>query len=116
MKKMPGHLRLGLLLVLTGFLGGCASTNSGNDGQVQSYAAPVIEAGWIRDGEPIEYDGSKWYPVNDYEVLQDSEVFQIAEYKGVQIFVAKIAIKPYDRLYTKFDKNRFRYFEHRDND
>src|SRR5271165_6939719 len=108
-------LGLCLLLMFTGFLGGCASVSNDNDGQVQSYPAPAIEAGWIRDGEPIEYDGSKWYPVNDYEVLQDSEVFQITEYKGVQVFVEKIATKPYDRLYTKFDKNKFRYFEPRDN-
>jgi len=32
--------------------------------------------------------------VNDYEVLGDSEVFQIGEYKGVQLFVEKVATKP----------------------
>ncbi len=116
MKNKQGRLGLGLLFILTGFLGGCASVNSGNNGQVQSYPSPVIEAGWIRDGEPIEYDGYKWYPVKDYEVLQDSDVFQIGVYKGVQIFVEKIAVKPYERIYTKFDKNKFRYFEHHDND
>jgi len=104
------------LLLLTGVWGGCASVNNGNDGQVQSYPSPVIEAGWIRNGEPIEYDGHKWYPVNDYEVLQDSEIYQVSEYKGVQVFVEKIATKPYERLYTKFDKNKFRYFERRDDD
>ena len=90
--------------------------NSGNDGQLQSYPAPIIEAGWIRNGEPIKFEGYSWYPVNDYEVLQDSEVYQIAEYKGAQVFVEKIAIKPYSRLYTKFEKNKFRYFERRKND
>lgn len=114
--RKPWLPAYGLLLVLTAFSGGCASLNSGNDGQVQSYPAPVIEAGWIRNGEPIEYGGYKWYPVNDYEVLKDSEVYQIAEYKGVQVFVEKIATKPYERIYTKFDKNRFRYFERRYND
>ena len=104
------------MLLLAGLSGGCASMNSDNGGQVQSYAAPVIEAGWIRDGEPIEYDGYKWYPVNDYEVLRDSEVFQITEFKGAQVFVEKIAVKPYGRIYTKFDKNRFRYFERSNND
>ena len=104
------------MFMLTGLLGGCASVSSDNDGQVQSYAAPVIEAAWIRAGEPIEYDGYKWYPVNDYEVLQDSEVFQVSEYKGVQVFVEKIAVKPYERIYTKFDKNKFRYWERHEND
>jgi len=115
MKNKQQFLSLGILL-LAGFLGGCASMNQDNSGQVQSYPAPVIEVGWIRDGQPIDYDGYKWYPVNDYEVLQDSEVFQITEYKGVQVFVEKIAVKPYTRLYTKFDKNKFRYFERREND
>ena len=111
------RIRLGLLwFIIIGFLGGCTTVSPGNDGQVQSYTAPVIEPEWIRNGEPIEYDGNKWYPVNDFEILQDSEVFQIAEYKGVQIFVEKIATKPYERIYTKFDKNKFRYFERRDND
>jgi hypothetical protein len=116
MNIKQGRLGLSLLFMLTGFLGGCASVNSDNNGQVQSYPAPAIEAAWIRNGEPIQYDGSKWYPVNDYEVLQDNEVFQITEYKDVQVFVEKIATKPYERLYTKFDKNKFRYYERRDND
>jgi len=106
----------GVMLVSAVLFGGCSSLNSGNDGQIQSYPFPVIEAAWIRNGDPVEYDGSKWYPVNDYEVLQDSEVYQITEYKGVQVFVEKIAVKPYPRIYTKFDKNKFRYFERRDND
>ena len=46
----------------------------------------------------------------------DSEVFQISEYKDVQVFVAKIDTKPYERIYTKFDKNKFRYFERKDDD
>ena len=116
MTRKHAAFLLSLLFIFTGFLGGCASINSGNSGQVQSYPAPAIESEWIRNGEPIEYDGSKWYPVNDYEVLQDSEVYQIMEYKGVQVFVEKIATKPYDRIYTKFDKNKFRYFERRSDD
>jgi hypothetical protein len=100
-----------------GMFSGCMSmSSSGNNGQVQSYPAPVIEAAWIRNGEPITYDGRKWYPANDFETLDDSEVFQIGEYKDVQIFVEKIATKPYDRIYTKFDKGKFRYWELKDND
>ena len=107
----------GLWFALAGSLGGCTSITSGNnDGQLQSYSAPAIESEWIRNGDPIEFDGYKWYPVNDFEVLQDSEVFQVEEFKGVQIFVEKIATKPYDRIYTKFDKNKFRYYERRYDD
>ena len=112
-QRSGGLFSLGLLLVV---FGGCASMNTGNDGQVQSYPAPVIEAGWIRNGEPLEYDGHKWYPVNDFELLQDIDVFQVGEYKDVQVFVEKIATKPYERVYTKFEKNKFRYWERRGND
>ena len=48
--------------------------------------------------------------------MEDSEVYQIGIYKGVQIFVEKTDTKPYDRIYTKFDKNKFRYFERREDD
>jgi hypothetical protein len=110
-------LTLGLRLALVFFLGGCASVNSGsNNGQVQSYSYPAIEAAWIRDGKPIQYEGHKWYPANDYEVLDDAEVYQVAEFKGVQVFVEKISTKPYNRIYTKFDKNKFRYYERRGDD
>ena len=95
---------------------GCAHLNAGNDGQLQSYPVGAIEAGWIRNGDPAEFDGDKWYPVNDVESLTDSEVYQVGEYKGVQIFVEKIETKPYSRIYTKFEKNKFRYFERKKND
>ncbi len=115
MVKQQKHFRLGLWIMLSVLMAGCSSL-PGNDGQVQTYPAPVVEAVWIRDGQPIEYDGYKWYPVNDYEVMEDSEVYQIGIYKGVQIFVEKTDTKPYDRIYTKFDKNKFRYFERREDD
>jgi len=104
------------LCALSLFGGGCAHQGADNGGLVQSYPVAPIEAGWIRNGDPIEFDGHQWYPINDYEVLEDSEVYQVAEYKGVQVFVEKIATKPYDRIYTKFDKNKFRYFERRSHD
>ena len=116
MKNKLKCLGLGLMFMLTGSLTGCSTLGSGNNGQVQSYPSPVIEAAWIRNGEAIEYGGYRWYPVNDYEILQDTEVYQVAEYKGVQVFVEKIATKPYARIYTKFDKNKFRYFERHEND
>ena len=103
-------------LVISFVLVGCAHSPSDNEGLVQSYAAPSIEASWIREGQPIEYGSERWYPVNDIEILLDSEVYQIGEYKGVQIFVDKVDTKPYHRLYTKFAKNKFRYFETRSDD
>ena len=106
---------LSLVLVFSFWLTGCVHKSLDNEGQLQSYPAPLMEASWIREGQPVEYEGQKWYPVNDVEILTDSEVYQIGEYKGVQIFVDKMETKPYSRLFTKFGKNKFRYFE-RNND
>ncbi len=88
---------------------GCASTG-GNTGIVQSYAFASVEPLWVRNGEPVVYDGKKWYPRDDVEILQDSEIFLIGEYRNVQIFVDKLDVKPYERLYTKFGINRYRYY------
>lgn len=95
---------------------GCAGTDPGNDGQLQSYPVPKVEAGWIRNGDSLLFEGNQWFPVDDVESLMDSEVYQIGEYQDVQIFVEKIDAKPYDRLYTKFAKNKYRYFERSEND
>ena len=116
MDKQRKRIGFGLWFMLSVFLGGCASMSPGNNGQIQTYPALAIEPTWIRDGEPVEFDGLKWYPVNDYEVMDDSEVYLVGEYKGVLIFVERIATKPYDRIYTKFEKNKFRYFERQDYD
>ena len=116
MKNKYRVLVVGVWGMALGFVIGCSSMNSQNDGQVQSYSFAAVEPVWIRNGEPIEFEGAKWYAVNDYEVMQDSEVYLAGEYKGVQVFVEKIAAKPYERIYTKFDKNKFRYFERKSND
>ena len=110
------ELKYGFLILLLGACVSCAHIDNSNDGQLQSYPAPLIEAGWIRAGEPIVYENDKWYPVRDVENLMDSEVFQIGEYKDVQIFVDKLDVKPYQRIYTKFAKNKFRYFVRIKND
>lgn len=103
-----------MVLALT--IMGCSHLSNQNSGDVQSYSIPTVEASWIRDGKPIDLEGQQWYPVNDVEVLLDSEVYQVGEYKGVQVFVDKVDTKPYKRFYTKFAKNKFRYYEKRDHD
>ncbi|MBI3314978.1 MAG: hypothetical protein HYZ86_03435 [Candidatus Omnitrophica bacterium] len=114
-------MRLGLIFALSllsvVFAAGCVNGRTGNNnGQIQSYPYSVVEAQWIRNGEPIEYGGQKWFPVNDVEILMDPEVTVVGEYKGTQIFVDKIDTKPYDRLYTKFARDKFRYYERWPND
>lgn len=109
------YLAVVALFLINMFLLGCQSTQ-GNQGVMNNYVVNAIEAEWIRDGLPIEYDNEKWYPTDNAESLQDSEVYLLGEYKGVQFFVDKMDVKPYNRLYTKFSKNKFRFFEKKAND
>ena len=111
---MKGHhwKNFGVSLYLI-FLAGCYSMNktSGNIGDVQSYPFPSVEAQWIKNGEPVEYQGELWYPQNGIEALLDSEVYLLGEYKNVQFFAEKIDVFPLERIYTKFGRNKFRYYE-----
>ncbi len=91
-------------------LSGCTST-SGNVGQLQNYRAPSIEAEWIRNGEPIDFESQKWFPTDYVESLIDADVYLIGEYRTVEFFVEKQDVRPYNRLFTKFGKNKFRLYE-----
>ena len=102
-----------IILGLSIFLLGCAQP-PGNVGRIQSYSAPVVEAEWIRNGQPIDFDDELWFPVDDVETILDSEVYLIGNYQGVEIFIEKTDVRPYDRLYTKFDTNKFRIYERND--
>ncbi|MFA5087558.1 MAG: hypothetical protein WC552_00825 [Candidatus Omnitrophota bacterium] len=100
---------LGILLAI---LAGC-STAKGNVGRMATYAVSPCEADWIRNGEPIEFEGEKWYPQDSMEILLDAEVYLLGEYHGVQFFIEKVDVRPYSRLYTKFGRTKFRIFEKR---
>lgn len=89
---------------------GCGNT-TGNVGRMQNYAIANVEAAWIRKGEPIEFEKNQWYPADDIESLTDIEMYLLGEYRGVQFFVEKMDVRPYNRLYTKFGRNKFRFFE-----
>ncbi len=89
------------------FLVGCSGALVGSR---NPYAIPQSEAQWIRDGEPIVFENEAWYPKDDVDVLTNQEVYLLGEYEGVQFFVEKADVRPYNRLYTKFGENRFRVF------
>ena len=94
------------------FFQGCAPAQKGNRGSTSTYPyAYNSEAEWIRNGDPIEFEGEMWYPKDSVETLLDSEVLLLGEYKDVQFFVDKIDVRPYARLYTKFNSKRFRVFK-----
>lgn len=109
MKKLLAYLFCCFSL----FIFGCTGT-TGNDGQLQSFPIAGLEADWIRNGEPIVFEDETWYPSDGIEVLMDSEVLLKGEHRSVQFFVEKTDIRPYDRLYTKFSRNQFRFFEKMD--
>ena len=115
-KQIDKNMRLknilGFVFLLSVFLSGCQTTG-GNVGRLHSYLTPSVEAEWIRNGEPIEFEGDLWYPRDDIESFLDSEMDLMGEYRGVQFFTDKIDVRPYNRLYTKFGRNKFRFFEKR---
>ena len=79
--------------------------------QDRSFAVPQLEAEWIRNGEPIEFEEEQWYPLDVVESLTDDEVYLAGEYRGVEFFTEKMDVRPYGRVYTKFGRNKFRVFE-----
>jgi hypothetical protein len=90
-------------------LAGCAHSQE-NIGLMTKYVVPEIEAEWIRNGDPIEFEGQFWYPQDRYDILLDSEVFFLGKYRGVDFFIEKIDVRPYDKLFTKFGRNKFRIY------
>lgn len=102
--------RLGIAAFLIVSAAGCAK-HEGNIGQMSIYAVPATEAKWIKDGQPIEFEGEKWHPQDEIDVLLDSEVEKVGESDGVEFFIEKMDVRPYSRLYTKFARNKFRVFE-----
>lgn len=100
-----------LIILLLISAAGCTTSKGGNRGHLQSFSFFSKELEWIRNGEPIEYEGDLWYPQDGVETLLDSEVYPLDVYREVQYFVDKLDVRPYERLYTKFGKNKFRYFE-----
>ena len=106
MKK--GLFGLVVLGVIAGSFAGCAFSRPAIPPQV--YPIPTEEAEWIVKGQPIEFEGERWDPEDYVDLLLDSEVALAGESQGVQFFVEKIDVRPYDRLYTKFGLNKFRVF------
>ena len=101
------------MLVIVGWLlfPRCASMGNNSGNEVGGFSYSAVEPSWIRDGELLEFDNQIWYPQDSVDLFTDDEVMPIGKYKEATIFVDKVDIKPYDRLYTKFGKNKFRLFK-----
>lgn len=112
---MPRKYLMGLLGLTLILVSGCSGMK-GNDGNVTTYKIPVGEPEWIRNGEPLEYDGVLWYPMDSVDVLLDSEVILLGQCRDVDFFAQTVDVKPYNRLYTKFGRNKFRVYLQRSGD
>src|SRR5947207_2403139 len=106
-KEMAVFVKFSLAVAMCAVLGGCL-TMEGSVKQPVMYAAPDQEAAWIRNGEPIEFEGELWYPRDGLDILLDSEMIRLGEYKGVEFFADKVDVRPFNQLYTKFGRNKFR--------
>jgi len=107
--KSAFYKEVGISIVFF-FLMGCGSLVAKKD-IVQIYTIPESEASWIRDGQPLLFEDEEWYPQDAVEILIDEEVILLGQYLGTQFFVEKRDVRLYNRLYTKFGKNKYRLFE-----
>ncbi len=106
MKHAACYFRSGALLVIFWLLGCNTLPTKPDPVRIMNW-----EPSWIRQGQPIIFEGEKWFPQDDVENLLDSELYFLGEYQGVEFFAEKTDVRPYGRLYTKFAKNKYRLFE-----
>lgn len=102
-----------LLLVITMLSAGCISLPKPTDNKI-AVPTPTSEAAWIRNGEPIQFEGDDWYPTDEVENILDNEIYQVGVYRDVIFFLEKTDVRPFERVYTRFAKNRYRAFERRE--
>ena len=110
MRNFFSYLRADIVFVVVfGFIG--CDGNMTKKRRPKSYSIPEMEAVWIQDGNPIVFEEEFWYPRDDVDILSDEEVYLLGEQEGVAFFIGTIDVRPYNRIYTKFGKNKFRIFE-----
>ncbi len=113
MKKLLSTM--GVMIVLVFFNSGCFSL-SGQNKSAMLYSVVSPEPEWIRNGEPIEFEGELWYPRDTVDILTDPEVLPLGKYRGIAFYLQTVDVRPYERIYTKFGKNKFRVFETKSSD
>lgn len=97
--------------VICGVLTGCTHKPKGNVGMMPTFAVPKTEAEWIKNGEALAFENEQWYPQDSIDILMDAEVEAVGTYQGTTIFIDKMDVRPYNRLYTKFAKDKFRIYK-----
>jgi len=105
---MNKYLLIYLILALSIIGSSCVSLNK------KMVEHSFSEAQWIRNGEPIVFEGEKWFPRDVIENLHDDEMLNIFIYNEENVYIEKREVRPYNRLYTKFGKYQYRLFEKND--
>lgn len=99
---------LAVLAVLS--LAGCVLPQRGGGPSIMT-SMQLREPVWVRNGEPVVFETKNWFPTDEVENLLDSEVYQAGTYREVPFFIEKSDVRPYQRIYMYFSKNRYRAFE-----
>jgi hypothetical protein len=92
------------------FVAGCLMPKRGEESAIVT-SMQLTEPVWVRNGEPIIFEMEDWFPMDEIENLLDSEVYEAGTYRGEPFFIEKTDVRPFDRIYTHFSKNRYRAFE-----
>jgi hypothetical protein len=95
----------GLLLSVTG----CGASRQ--QSALSLGGSLVGEPEWVRNGEPVRFEGEDWYPTDEVENLFDSEVYKAGEYRSVIIYLEKVDVRPFARIYLYFGPDRYRACE-----
>ncbi len=104
-----GRLWYGMILVILVSAGCMRPPQSVNT--LAEASLPLTEPVWVHNGEPIEMEGGVWFPTREVERFMDSEMFLIGKIRDTNVYVERTDVKPYARLYTRFDQGRYRAFE-----
>jgi hypothetical protein len=107
MKRSSWFLGVTVAVVLMGF-GGCQMAQQKNDGFLNEL---TTEPAWIRNAEPVEFEGAPWFPTDDIENLLDNEVYQAGVYREIPFYIDRADVRPFERIYILFARNKYRACE-----
>ncbi|MBF0619433.1 MAG: hypothetical protein HQL19_04635 [Candidatus Omnitrophica bacterium] len=99
-----------MVFIMALALSGCAGMHPASE-TPEIQVTQLSEAEWIHNGEPIEFENEAWYPTDELENLLDSEVYQVGKYRDIVFYLDRADVRPFERIYTRFGKNRYRAFE-----
>lgn len=98
-----------MALVLMMGLTGCHSVRSRSNDALN--AAQWVEPAWVRNAEPVEFEGQSWFPTDNVENLLEYEVYQAGVYRDRPFFIDRQDVRPFERIYIRFAPDKYRACE-----